>query len=542
MQFSINPRRLAALFPLALACLAGPAVGVAAQTQIANVVPIIALTTPGEDYEEAPRTVRSDMLLASDGNVYFGAFAGGKGAGAVARLTPAGVLSTLYSLAGNGSEGLSIIGPLMQASDGALYGTAYLGGEEGLGTLFRLTLDGTFSILHHFGGGQPNAILPYTGVTEGPDGQLYGTTLRGGTPDAGVVYRIGVDGSGYTVLHEFGGSSGIHPEGTLVLAADGMLYGTTALGGENNRGTIYRISTAGAVEVLYHFPALGRFSENGQPVNATGANPRAGMMIGADGNFYGTAHKGGEFGFGTVFRLTPAGELTVVHAFSGPSFGGATPLSSLTQDAEGNIYGTTEAGGTLHRGTAWRLAPDGTHSILHSFNGSSDGVMPYASVLPAHGTLYAISQYDTISSNGQPSGYGAIMKLDVGVGGMLPLTLTTSATEVMRGESITVTWNGPAGYTCTRIGGSFWTGDVAVAGTEQILLNPGVYALGMRCVEPDDGDAATPQLVRVAHTAVEVNAPLLSPVDGGGGAGSLSLSWLLLAASLLFRKVLKENA
>src|SRR5690606_41243099 len=89
-----------------------------------------------------------------------------------------------------------------------------------------------------------------------------------------------------------------------------------------------------------------------------------------------TAHKGGEFGFGTVFRLTPAGELTVVHAFRGPSFGGATPLSSLTQDAEGNISGTTESGGTLPRGTAWRLDPDGTHSTLHAFKASSHRVLP----------------------------------------------------------------------------------------------------------------------------------------------------------------------
>ena len=89
-------------------------------------------------------------------------------------------------------------------------------------------------------------MLPYTGVTQGPDGLLYGTTRRGGNNNAGVVYRIATDGSGYTVLHHFLDSTGAEPQGALVVGPDNLLYGTTMIGGDNDRGTIYRISAAGA--------------------------------------------------------------------------------------------------------------------------------------------------------------------------------------------------------------------------------------------------------------------------------------------------------
>lgn len=538
MQIFILRRRLAALLPLALACLATPGLSAAAQTQTANVVPIIALTAPGEDFENPPRGVRSDMLLASDGNIYFGSYAGGNGAGAIARLTPDGVLSTLHALEGNGSQGVTIYGPLMQASDGHLYGTAYFGGEEGGGTLFRVMLDGTFEVLHEFGGGEPNAIFPYTGVTEGPDGQLYGTTFRGGTFDAGVVFRIAIDGSGYTVLHHFTAGNGENPEGTLLAAPDGMLYGTTMMGGANNRGTIYRISTTGAHEVLYSFPSLTRFNTQGLATNATGANPRAGLMLGLDGNFYGTAFQGGEFGHGSVYRMTPAGEVSVLHSFRGPSFGGANPLATVTQDAAGNFYGTTQRGGYLHRGAAWRLSPDGeTFTLLHSFSGSpTDGQAPWTTLLHAHDRLYAVSFSDNLGDA------GAIVELDEGSGGLLPLSLSVSQSEFTYGSDVSIDWNAPAGATCQKIGGTLgWTGETTVSGSQTFTPLPGAYAFGLSCTDADDGDESTPLVLRIAYVGLVVHAPALQPVDGGGGAGALSLWWLLAIAALLYSRNLKEK-
>lgn len=544
MQLIRQKRSLAALLPLALACLAGTPAAWALRTQEANVVPVAVLSARPEGIEDWPRQVRSDMLLASDGNIYLGSGAGGKGTGAIARLTPDGTLSTLYSFKDDGTEGLIVFGALTQASDGHLYGTTYFGGPEGGGVLFRVTLDGTYTLLRGFGGGEPNPLFPYTGVTQGPDGYLYGTTHNGGATNKGTIYRIATDGSDFSVIHEFSGGNGENPQGKLVVGADGLLYGTTMMGGADNRGTVYRISTSGTYELLYSFPRLGAFSSQGLAVNAAGANPRAGLLRAADDTLYGTAYQGGAHGYGTVFSITPEGELSVVHDFLGPSFGGGKPAAPLTQDEAGNLYGTTEVGGYLQRGSVWRLTPDGTFQLLHGFIGSTiDGVFPFAGVLPAHGTLYAASQYDSPGSgSGTGTGSGLILKLDTGTGGVLPLSLELTDSEVMLGESVTISWNAPAGSTCTKTGGTLaWPGDAPVAGSDVLTLTPGAYVFGMRCNEPDDGNPATPAVVRAAYAALVVDAPPLQPVDGGGGAGSLSLMWLLLAAALLSLKIRKET-
>lgn len=541
MRIARHSRFLAALIPLALAVVAAPASAMQ-RTQEANVRPVVKLSSPGEGYTDAPSQVRSDLLLGIDGNIYIGSFAGGEGPGAIARLTPGGQLTTLHSLADDGSEGNTIVGNLAQTPDGSIYGTTFFGTSEGGGSLFRLAPDGTFTILHRFGGGSPNPFTPYTGVTLGPDGQLYGTTLRGGSDDSGTIYRIGTDGTGFTVLHQFTGEDGENPEGQLVVF-DGMLYGTTLIGGARNRGTIYRISTSGAFELLYSFPAFSAVRD-GQGINDVGANPRAGLMYSAtDLAFYGTAYNGGEHGHGTLYRYTPGGEVQLVHAFGGPSFGASRPMSSVVQDNAGNFYGTSEVGGYLNGGTAWRVAADGTFSLLHGFTGSAgDGHTPRAGLLFANGTLYGVSSSDSVGAD------GTIFALDVANGGALPVQFTVSASNLTDegpiGENVTVEWNAPAGSTCTKTGsvsGSTWSGDAGIAGTQVVTLLPGIYIIGISCTEADDGDPATPVVERAAYAGIVVNAPLLSPVDGGGGVGSLSLFWMLLAAALLFRKLSKES-
>jgi uncharacterized repeat protein (TIGR03803 family) len=545
MQFTRHLRRLAALLPLVMVGLQAQPGVAAERIHEANVLPTISLYAVFEPevYENPPRQVRSDPLLARDGNIYFGSATGGDGAGAIARLSPDNKLSTLYALKSDGKEGVSIFGPLVQgpAPDDNLYGTAYFGGGEGLGTLFRVSpLDGTFTVLYNFGGGKPNAALPYTGVVFGPDGYLYGTTLNGGARNKGTVYRIAPDGTDFSILHQFDGPDGENPEGTLVVGADGQLYGTTLVGGSDNRGVLYRISTSGSYEVLYSFPKLGSFNADGMPVNATGANPRAGLMLSADGNFYGTTAQGGPNGHGTLFRMTPEGQVSVVHAFGGPNHDGSTPLATVVQDELGNFYGTTLYGGFYHAGSVWRLTADGTFSLLHSFTGSySEGQAPHAAVLLANGTLYAISYSDSGSANG----YGAIIRLDTGNGGPLPVDLTISSRQITMGEQVTLNWTAPAGATCTKnLGNTDWKDEAGDSGSQTLtLLVPGPLMFALSCVDPDDGDENTPQVTRNAYVGVVVNAPLLQPVDGGAaGAGSLSLGWLLLAAALLCFKVKKE--
>jgi uncharacterized repeat protein (TIGR03803 family) len=267
------------------------------------------------------------------------------------------------------------------------------------------------------------------------------------------------------------------------------------------------------------------------------------MYSALDQAFYGTAYHGGEHGHGTVYRFTVDGGAQLVHAFGGPSFSARKPVAAVIQDAAGNLYGTSEEGGYLNLGTAWRIAPDGTFALLHGFTGApGDGYTPMAGLLSANGTLYGVTSRDTIA------GDGTIFTIDVGSGGVLPVELTVSASQLVddgtAGESVTLDWSAPAGSTCTRISSSTisgWSGEAAVSGTQQLTLLPAIYILGLSCTEADDGNEATPSVVRVAYAGVVVTAPLLDPVDGGGGSGSVSLLWMLLAAALLFRKVIKES-
>jgi uncharacterized repeat protein (TIGR03803 family) len=526
MLISDRLRRLAANSSLALLCFTVQAqaqVPALARTQSANVISVVSFGTSA--VTDAPAAVRGGLLRASDGNIYFVSSSGGKGSGAIGRLAPDGTLSVLYAFAGS-SEGVSAFAGLMQASDGNLYGTTYLGGEKGGGVAFRVGLDGTFSVLRSFGQDNKDAVLPYAGLMQAVDGNLYGTTLRGGNNDKGTIFRLGLDGA-FAIIHHFDGANGENPESTLIAGADGNLYGTTLQGGSQGRGTIFRITTSGTFTSVYSFPSLGAFNTSGLATNTTGANPRAGLLLAADGNLYGTAYQGGASGWGTIFRMTAAGTVSTVRSFAGPSFDGGFPLAGIVQDAAGNLYGTTERGGYLNQGAVWRIDSSGQYSLLHGFiNSLLDGAQPYAAVLVANNSLYAVTYSDSFSSA------GAIVKLDVGSNGVLPVELSVSATEIATGSSATLTWSSPTATACTASGA--WNNAVTTSGTLAVTpASAGIYTYALSCT---DGAG----VVRNAYAGLVVKAPPTQPVDGGGGAGSVSAVLLLLFAALLSRKYFKE--
>lgn len=525
MQILHRLRQIAASLPV-LALAFGLASAEAAQrTQEANVIPVSSLAASG--IESGPAGPRGDLLLANDGNIYFISSLGGAGGlGAVARLGTDEKLALVFGLADT-DKGFSSYAKLIQGTDGNLYGTTYLGGTDGAGTVFSVTLSGTYTALYSFKKDKADPKLPYTGLVQGPDGYLYGTTLRGGAPDKGTVFRIATDGTAFSVLYEFDGTNGENPEGTLAVGPDGALYGTTLQGGAENRGVIYKITTSGTFTRLFSFPALSTFNSSGLATNTVGANPRAGLTL-SGGNFYGTAYQGGTTGYGTLFRVTPAGELTVVHSFAGPSFGGGFPLSGVVVDDAGNFYGTTERGGYLNRGSAYRVTPAGQFTLLHGFTGSLvEGMQPYAGLLLARGSIYAASFSDSFA------GAGAIVKLDTGTSGVLPVELSVSATEVAVGSNVQFTWTGIAGATCSKLG--TWTGTTTVSGTESVTAsNAGIYTYGIGCTD-------TANVVHNAYISISVKAPVAQPVDGGrSGGGALSLPLLALLAALLTRKYFKE--
>lgn len=303
------------------------------------------------------------------------------------------VESSLYSFGiSDGTDSLHPYGALLQGADGNFYGTAYSGGTNGIGTVFKLTPAGVESIVYSFGpSGSGDGELPEGGLVQGSDGTLYGTTTEGGEGD-GTVFKVTPQGV-ESVLYSFaGGNDAVSPGSGLVLDAAGNLYGTTFSGGTHGFGTVYKVTPQGKESVLWSFADV-----------PDGSYPQSNLILWTDGNFYGTTQSGGTAGKGTAFRITPAGSLTILHSFGVTAGDGISPLGGLTPSPNGNFYGTTTSGGAFYEssyaGTVFKMTPDGTVSILHSFPGQNapagvDGSNPEGTLLlDGNGNLYGTT-YD----------------------------------------------------------------------------------------------------------------------------------------------------
>jgi len=288
-----------------------------------------------------------------------------------------------------GTDGSEPLAGLLLGSDGNFYGTTSRGGTgvtNPAGTVFQMTPAGEVTTLYTFDF-QLTGDTPYAGVIADGAGKLYGTT-RGTGAYVGNVFRVG---SGFLDLHGFSGyffgQDGSHPEAGLVLGDDGKLYGTTSDGGAGNIGTVFRVATDGTgYVVLLSFGGL-------QGVD-TGLTPRGGLAKGGDGNLYGTTTGNGTT-HGTVFRITPAGDLTTVHTFTGSD--GSSPSGNLFLASDGDLYGTTSGGGANAYGTVYRVGTDGSFATLHSFDYAvGEGSGPTSGVIEASDGNF----YGTTSSGG----------------------------------------------------------------------------------------------------------------------------------------------
>jgi uncharacterized repeat protein (TIGR03803 family) len=281
---------------------------------------------------------------------------------------------------------------------GNLYGTTFFGGTGtgcdifyyGCGTVFKLDTSGTETVLHSFGGAS-DGWNPTARVILDAAGNLYGTTGYGGAHGHGTVFKVDTAGN-ETVLYSFaGGKDGARPNAGLVVDTAGNYYGTTQYGGRGcdhqGCGTVFRITPDGQETVLYRF-------KDGQD----GASPLGGVALDSSGNIYGTTWVGGTFSFGTVFRIDSSGDETVLHSFAGGS-DGANPMAAPVLDTAGNMYGTTSAGGPYF-GIVYKVDTAGNESILYSFTGGSDGAYPYAHLLvDTSGNLYGtVSQSGTTNA------------------------------------------------------------------------------------------------------------------------------------------------
>lgn len=295
---------------------------------------------------------QSGVVQGSNGAFYGTTSTGGvNGAGTIFRITPSGTLTTLYSFCSlpNCGDGSDPVSPLIQATDGNFYGTTSTGG---LGTIFRITPQGKLTTLYGFCsvGNCADGLFPISPLTQGVDGNLYGTTLSGGANgDFGTIFKITLSGV-LTTLHSFNGPDGHEPAGPLIQAADGTFYGTTIEGGTNDGGTIFRVTATGVLKTLYSFCS--------QSDCADGEGPRQGLVQATDGEFYGTTFQGGVNSEGTIFKITPKGVLTTLYKFCAQSGcpDGSSPPSALLQSTNGIFYGTTVGGGTHQDGTVFSLS------------------------------------------------------------------------------------------------------------------------------------------------------------------------------------------
>ena len=342
------------------------------------------------------------LVQGGDGNFYGTANNGGScGLGTVFMVTTNGTFTTLASFALN-PDGANPYGGLVQGSDGTCYGTTVYGGMNGyhnditgalisFGTVFKLTTNGILTALVSFAG--TNGANPYGGLIQGSDGYFYGTTRNGGTNGGyGTVFKMTANGTLISLV-SFGNTNGANPYAGLVQCSDGNYYGTTANGGSGGYGTVFMVTTNGTLTTLASF------------ANTNGANPYSSLIQGSDGNFYGTTVNGGtNGGGGTVFMVTTNGMLTtlisLVKTFaSGTTIwifpDGGNPLGGLVQDREGNFYGTTEYGATTaysSYGSVFQVSTNGAFTNLVSF-ANSNGAYPNAGLVQGSGGSFYGTTY-----------------------------------------------------------------------------------------------------------------------------------------------------
>jgi uncharacterized repeat protein (TIGR03803 family) len=291
----------------------------------------------------------SDALIRdSSGNLYGTTYSGGaSGYGTIFKVDPMGKESVLYSFT-NGADGSCPTGRLLRDASGNLYGAASCGGVSNSGTIFKLSPVGVLSVLYSFTGGNggPDGANPNGGLVRDAAGNLFGTTGYGGAfVTQGIVFKIDKAGK-ETILHSFsGGTDGGHPNPDLVRDSSGFIYGTTVNGGASGQGTVFKMDPAGNETVLYSFKTTGN----------DGQSPSSGPHRDAAGNLYGCTTWGGEYRWGTVYKVDTSGNETVLYSFTG-GLDGKYPVGDLAGDAAGNLYGTTQQGG-FGNGVVFKLTP-----------------------------------------------------------------------------------------------------------------------------------------------------------------------------------------
>jgi uncharacterized repeat protein (TIGR03803 family) len=397
--------------------------------------------------QNGERPYHGYLIQSINGSYYGVAREGGKyGSGTFFEITPAGQLTKLYNFCSqtNCDDGSSPWSGPVLGSDGNFYGTTNFGGNYGSGTIFKMTIGGKLTTLYSFCPGGGNCLdgeFP-VGLMQASNGNFYGATGAGGSAFiGGTLFEISAAGK-FKVLHSFCSSpctDGDSPESGPMQAMNGNLYGTTFGGGSNavKGGTVYEITPAGRFKMLYSFCAETNCTD--------GQYPLGGLTQGADGNLYGTTQSGGTYGYGTVFEITTTNQLITLHSFDATD--GAYPMSALLRANDGNFYGTAEGGGVGNGGTIYEVTPAGVFSTLYGFCTSTTctGSNPECTLAQAtNGDLIGTAENDGTDN------YGTVFSFSTGLG---PLVETVPAAAKV-GKRVTILGNGLTGSTSVTFNGT----------------------------------------------------------------------------------------
>jgi len=353
----------------------------------------------------------SGLVLGKDGNFYGTALGGDYNRGVIFKLTPAGAGSVVHSFDPSTGDGGEPSG-LILGSDGNFYGTTIAGGTDGAGTVFKMTPDGTESVLYSFKGYPSDSAYAASGLFQAGDGTFYGTTDFGGPDNKGTVFKVSPSGI-ETVLYSFG-SVANDPVGgfsPLVESDDGNFYGVSGFGGTSNDGAVFKITPEGILTLVHSFSGGSN----------DGSDPYAsGLLKGSDGNFHGVTSGGGPNNGGIVYKLTPAGDETIMYAFDSSAGFGFHPEGALVEDSDGNLYGGTQSGGyprtaidnqgaslTGQSGTIFEITAAGNAVQLSNFGPTdADGTNPFGAPIQGQdGNLYGVT------TNGGANDAGVFYKI-----------------------------------------------------------------------------------------------------------------------------------
>jgi uncharacterized repeat protein (TIGR03803 family) len=455
---------------------------------------------------------QSSLIQGLDGNFY-----GTNGAdnlpGTVFKVTPSGELTTLYtfcSLTGC-PDGNLPSGALLLAANGVMYGTTVYGGARkcsggylpGCGTIFQISPDGVFTTLYTFSG--TDGAFSLGPLVQGSDGNLYGTTGSGANLNAGTVFMI-TSGGTLTTLYDFCNSLGCFGSyaSALIQGADGNFYGTTAEAGNYGGGTVFKVTPQGV---------LTSYSLCTQTACNIGGWPDAPLVQASNGDFYGTAASGGTIGttqvcgqtsttgYGGIFELTPDGTLTGLYTLQA-STDGATPRAALIQATDGNLYGTTSCGGNDGAGTIFSITPGGTFTALYSFAAPYGmGVGTQAALLQGtDGNFYGTTPADGTNDE------GTVFKFSMGLGPFVK-TLPTSGGV---GTVIQILGTGLTGATAVSFNGTTAVFTVVADSNIQATVPAGATT-GLVTVTTANGTLSSNQAFQVTN---QTATPVFSPPGG----------------------------